>query len=564
MSWIADSLRAHVELALFLALGMGNLIGRLHIRRFKLGAAIGVLLAGVAIGQAGIDVPTSLEWSFFLLFLFSVGYKTGPQFFQGLGRSALSQVGLALLFCATGVGTAYTLAHLFGFDAGTGAGIFAGGLDASAAIGTATDAIAHLPDAAARHRLATSATVAFAVTYLAGMTTSIITLAKIGPWLMRIDLPAECRKLESELGIDTSNAGQVSAYQRFVARSYVVPEGFEGKTAAQFEQTFAPARVFVERVRTAHGVIDAEPDTVLHTGSRVTLSGPSELLVGNGMPRRLQEVQDSELLDIPLVTVDHVLTRRDFRHRTLAQIAEILAQEVATRGVFVRSVSRSGQELPLGPGLLLENGDELKLTGAHRHVERVAAKLGSVVWPSMTTNMAILGLAVAIGGLVGVPALHLGRVHIGLSAPVGVLLGGLAAGWLCGRYAVFGRVPEAALSLLDSLGLSAFLGLVGIGAGPEFAHGVRTSGIALFAAGILVCIIPNLLTMCAGRYLLHIHPGVLLGICAGAGTAPAALAALQEASHSQVPMLGYGVSYAVGNILLAISGSIMVAILAGG
>jgi putative transport protein len=145
MYWIAQSLRAHPELALFLALGLGHAIGRLRVGALRLNAVIGVLLAGVAVGQIGIEAPPALQWSFFVLFLFSVGYKSGPQFFQGLGRGALPQAGLAVLFCATGLATTYALARLLGFTAGGAAGLIAGGLNASAAIGTAGDAIAKLP-----------------------------------------------------------------------------------------------------------------------------------------------------------------------------------------------------------------------------------------------------------------------------------------------------------------------------------------------------------------------------------------------------------------------------------
>jgi len=528
----------------------------------KLNAVIGVLLAGVVVGQAAVEVPPALQWSLFVLFLFSVGYKTGPQFFQGLGRGALPQAGLALLFCAAGLATAYALSRLLGFNAGGAAGLVAGGLNASAAIGTADDAIAKLPvSAAVRHELATSSAVAFAVTYLAGLLTSIVTLSKIGPWLMRIDLNSECRKLEAELGMDKREPGVFSAYQKFVARAYTLPASFDGKTAAAVEQAFEPARVFVERVRTSRGVIDAGPEIALHAGDTVALTARRELLVGSGNPLLHYETDDPELLDIPVVTVDHLLARRDLHRRTLAEIAGILAREVPARGVFVRGISRAGQDLPLGSELVLQQGDTLHLVGAKRHVERVAAQLGSVAWPSTATDMAVLGAAVAIGGLIGLPALRFAGVDIGLSAPVGVLLGGLVAGWLQSRRPGFGHVPDAALSLLDSLGLTAFLALVGIGAGPGFVSGVRTSGIPLLAAGVMVCAVPNIITICVGRFLLRLHPGILLGICAGSGTAPAALAALQETAESQVPTLGYGVSYAIGNILLALSGSLIVVLM---
>jgi putative transport protein len=562
MSWIATSLQNHPEIALFLALGLGQAAARLRIGSFKLNPVVCVLLAGVALGQLGIKPPPALQWSFFVLFLFAIGYKTGPQFFEGLGRSALPQVGLSVFFCAVSLASAYFLSRLFGFNAGGGAGLIAGGLGASPAMGTADDAIAKLNvSEAVRQQLAASSAVAFAVTYLVGVITTIVCLSKIDPWLMRVDLKSACRKLEGELGMEKNEPGVFSAYQHFVARSYSIPESFDGKTAAALEQTFSPARVFVERVANSHGPTDAGPETVLHRGDKVALTGRNEILASVENPLFRYEIADPDVLDIPVVTVDHVLTRRDLDHRTLAQVAETLGSEAPTRGVFVREIRRGGEKLPIGAGLVLERGDTLRVVGAKRHVERVAARLGSTAWPSTVTDMAVLGLAIAIGGLIGLPTLRFAGVEIGLSAPVGVLIGGLVVGWLHSRRPIFGRVPDGALSLLNSLGLGAFLALVGIAAGPMFVLGLRTSGISLLVAGVLVCAIPNIVTPLVGRYLLGLHPAIALGICAGAGTSQSGLAAVQEASESQVATLGYGVSYAIGNILLALSGTLIVALM---
>jgi putative transport protein len=242
-------------------------------------------------------------------------------------------------------------------------------------------------------------------------------------------------------------------------------------------------------------------------------------------------------------------------------VAETLEGEAPTRGVFVREVSRGGRELPIGTKLVLERGDRLRLVGVKRHVERVAARLGPTAWPSIAADMAVIGLAIAIGGLIGVPALHFGGLDIGLSVPVGILAASLVVGWLHARRPLFGRVPEAALSLLSSIGLSAFLAVVGIGAGPVFVVGVRRAGIPLLIAGVLVCAIPIVLTTLVGRYVFRLHPGIVMGICAGAGTSQSGLAAVQETAQSQVPTLGYGVSYAIGNILLALCGTLIVAIM---
>jgi len=136
-------------------------------------------------------------------------------------------------------------------------------------MGTAEDAIAKLPiSEAARQQLTASSAVAFAVTYLVGVITTILILSKVDPWLMRVDLKAVCRKLEAELGIQNNEPGVFSAYQHFVARSYSIPESLDGKTAAALEQAFSPARVFVERVANSHGPTDAGPETVLHRAIR--------------------------------------------------------------------------------------------------------------------------------------------------------------------------------------------------------------------------------------------------------------------------------------------------------
>src|SRR6185369_12230702 len=97
MSWLATSLENHPEIALFLVVGIGHAVSRLRIGSFRLNAVVGVILAGVALGQLGIKPPPpAVQWSFFALFLFAVGYETGPQFFGGLRRGALPQIGLSV------------------------------------------------------------------------------------------------------------------------------------------------------------------------------------------------------------------------------------------------------------------------------------------------------------------------------------------------------------------------------------------------------------------------------------------------------------------------------------
>ena len=101
MDYLTQGLREHQELAVFLTLAIGFFIGRLKIRTFSLGTAVGTLLAGVAIGQLNIQVPAVVKYVFFDLFLFTTGYKVGPQFFRALKKDALPQLAITLVLCLT-------------------------------------------------------------------------------------------------------------------------------------------------------------------------------------------------------------------------------------------------------------------------------------------------------------------------------------------------------------------------------------------------------------------------------------------------------------------------------
>jgi len=563
MKSLADALRAHPELAVFATLGLGHALARVRLGPIQLNPVIGVLSVGVVIGQLGIAVSGDLQWAFFVLFLFAIGHRTGPQFFRGLGRDALPQVVLAVILCALVLGCVYATSRALGFDAGGAAGLLAGGLNASAAIGTGGEAVAKLPlDEAERLAMQTNLAVGFAVTYLVGLVTAIVTLAKLGPLLMRVDLAAACHALEAELGVAQKDFGVFSAYQEIAVRAYAVPADEAGRTVASLESCFAGARVFAVRVRRDGHVEEPSPTTQLRAGDVVMLCGRRASLVDAANPLRAHELDDATLLDVPVVSVDAVVARPELDGRTLGEIAASVASDPASRAVFARKLARGGHELPVGPGTRVLRGDVLSLVGPAENLTRLAAHIGPMRWPSAATDLVAMCAAIALGGLLGLLSTRVGPIDVGLSLPVGVLLGGLVVGWLHSLRPDLARAPQAALSVLESLGLSGFLAIVGLGAGPGFVGGLASSGPALVGAGVIVCLVPMALTILAGRYVFRLHPGIVLGIVAGAGTSPAGLAAVQDEAKSRVPTLGYGVSYAVGNVLLALWGSVIVALLA--
>jgi putative transport protein len=556
--WLVSTLTAHPEIAFFLVLGLGYLLGKIAIGGFALGAVTGTLLAGVLVGQLGITLPNEVKQCFFLLFLFAIGFRTGPQFFRGLRSDGLTHAALAVIVATVGLVVTYVVSRVFGYDAGTAAGLVAGALTESATIGTAMDAISHLAATEAeRTAMSNNVPVAFAVTYLVGVTAASWVLSQLGPKLLRVDLAEECRKLEDEmLG---SEPAPLHARREIELRAYAVERGgrWVGRRVAALELAAAGERLFVERIRSRGRIFPGDTRLTLRGGDVVAISARRTTLVetleqsGSG----LRETDDKELLDLPGELLDVVVTNAAIDGRTLAD----LAQAEHARGVFLKRVSRAGQPLGALPGLRVYRGDVLTIGGVAANVARAARYLGVADRATDVTDMFVVATAIVAGALIGVPALQVGSVEIGLSLPVGVLLGGLVCGWLRSlRPRLFGRIPGPTLWAFESIGLTGFVAVVGLNAGPDFVQGVQTSGLSLVAAGAITVTVALLVGVLAGRWLFKLHPGVLLGVVAGACTATPALAAIQEVAKSAVPSIGYGVAYAVGNVLLALWGAVIV------
>jgi putative transport protein len=556
-------LRAHPEITFFLVLGIGYVIGKAKLGSFTLGAVTGTLLAGVAVGQLGLQVSDQVKQSFFVLFLFSIGFRTGPQFFRGLRSDGLQQAAVAAILATTGLVVAYLVSRLFAYDAGTAAGVVAGALTESATIGTASDAISRLPlPEAQRVALTNQIPVAFAVTYLIGVVGSAWFLAQLAPRIMGVNLEEECRRYELELRGGNQAESSSSARRPVEVRAYQVLAGSRllGRKVRDLEQLVKDARLFVERIGRGDQTLDADETTIVQSGDTLAITGRRELLIAtlDEQALGLREVDDKSLLNIPAEALDVVVTNGDIDGHSLAEVAD----EEVLRSVYLRHIMRAGTELPIFPGTQIQRGDVLTIVGPARRLAAAVSRLGVPDRATDATDMVLVAFGIVAGALIGLPSFMAGRLEIGLSLSVGVLLGGLVCGWLRSMWPRFvGRIPSPTLWVFESLGLAGFVAAVGLNAGPDFVVGLRTSGPSLLVAGVITVLVPNLVGVVVGRWVFKMHPAVLLGVCAGAGTATPALAAIQEAAKSTVPTLGYGVAYAVGNVLLALWGAVIVALI---
>ena len=559
IDWLVNILQTYPELAVFLSIGIGFLVGPWRLMGFSLGTVTATLLAAVVIGQAHINIDSAVKSTFFILFIFAVGYGVGPQFIRGLKVDGAREVFFALSVLVLCLIIPVVAAKVAGLELGYAAGLYAGSQTISAAIGVATDQIGQLGLSAEQAKTyANQIPVAYAVTYIYGTIGSAIILAKIGPRLIGVDLVAACKEYEAKLGgganLETGE-GIVSAYRAIEARAFEIPQGSD-LLGQPVKDLLPGVRIYAERLRRGDQIIEVGDDTVLEAGDVVMFSGRRADLVGL-LEANLKEADAPDLLSIPSEKLDVLITSKDVHGKTLEELSKMSR----ARGVYLTKLMRNMVELPLLPGTVVHRGDIMTLQGSKRHVEAAIARIGYADRPVDTTDLAFVGWGIFIGGVVGTIAIMMGGFPISLSTTGGALLSGLVLGWLRTVHPTFGRIPGPSLWLMNTLGLNVFIAVIGITAGPSFVAGLQQAGVALLLWGIVATSLPMIFSVYVGHYVFKFHPAILFGACAGARTTTAALGMIQEAAQSRIPALGYGMPYAIGNTLLTIFGMVVVLIL---
>jgi putative transport protein len=412
--------------------------------------------------------------------------------------------------------------------------------------------------AADKTSLTNNIPVAYAVTYLIGTGFIVWFLPNVGPKLMRVNLKEEAKKLQAKLsGSGKEELATQSAYQRLAVRAYrVTRPDLLNCSVAELEARPREARIFISRIRRDGNIIEPAPDTMVSEGDTIAVLTRSELLMARGTEIG-PEVSDPELLDFPVEFLDVVITKKAFVGKSLAELA---AMDFA-RGVFLKKLTRAGQAMPFVPATRLERGDLVTLVGAESDVERAAKSLGYSDRKTVMTDMIFVGFGIFLGGLVGLLTVVVAGLPLTLTASGGALIMGLVFGWLRAVHPTFGRIPEPAMWVFDTVGLSVFMACVGLAAGPSFFSGLQKSGISLVLVGLIIAILPHTIAILFGRHVLRMNPIILLGACCGAGTITAALRAVQEEAQSELPALGYTVPYAIGNIVLTAWGPVLVAMM---
>ncbi|MEX3894738.1 aspartate-alanine antiporter [Paraburkholderia sp. BR10954] len=552
---IGELLRSQPEIALFACLAIGYFIGSFHIGPIQLGGVCGTLIVALVLGQSGARIAPDLKNIAFALFIFALGFTGGPQFFANIGRGW--RYGLLSLIEIVSVLVLIMIAvSVLRLDVGTASGLLAGAATESAVIGTASEAIAKLGlGDAATQRLQANIVTAYSVSYLFGLVTIVLFTSQFAPLLLRVNLREEAERVWRKLGGEGAfSEGQSAAAPALVGRAFRIGKA-AGITVRALEEQYG-YNLTVEQIERHGGDLPVAMETRLAAGDVVLVAGRRAAVVAASAGLG-EEVLGADFGQVFAQRLNVVLTRPDVDGMTVAQLRAQAKPENA-RGVYIAAITRLESTIPALPGTDLHRGDVLTLVGAKADVERGAKRLGYVLPPTEKTDFVYLGLGVLVGMAIGRLRGTIGGVTLALGTGGGCLLSGLLFGWVRSRHPLVGSLPSAAAQILKDFGLATFIAAVGLSAGPDAIKLVREYGLALPLAGILMVLVPGVLSLWVGHALLKLEAPMLLGAIAGQQCSTPAISALVGVAGNSTPVIGYTITYALSNILLPLMGPVVV------
>ncbi len=542
-----DLMRYNPVLLLFTLLGIGYLIGNFAIGGFSLGAVAGVLFAGLFFGYHGLRINPGAQAVGFALFIFSVGYQAGPRFFSAIRQDGLRYLALSVVVTLTAVGVAVLAARLLAMTPGMSAGLLAGGLTSSPTLAAAQDAVREgtvsLASGWTADAVIDNIASAYAITYIFGLT-GLITLIKYMPKLLGLNIAEEARRQEQLGAKDIRPVNMTTRCYR------VENEAFTALALQELRERYC-ARVPVVKVLREGVPLKVRPDEYLQIGDMLELSGPRDLFTSG-----IQEIGPEVAPDWDILadrdSARVVVTNKAAFGKSLGEL-----RIPQTFGLLVQQVEQMGVTVPHSYGIRLEKGDILTVVGPATNIDLFGEYLGQVERDISETDMVTFAFGIAAGVLLGMLALDVGGIAIGLGTAGGLLASGLVIGYLRSIRPTFGRLPEPARWFLMEFGLLIFMAGVGLRAGGSIIATLQASGPLLILAGIAVTTVPMAVAYLFGSRVLRLNPAVLMGALTGAMTSGAALSVVTREANSAVPAIGYAGTYAFGNVLLMIAGPLI-------
>ncbi len=543
---------------LFFTVGMAVLVGKFSVKGYGLGMVAAAVVVGAALSTWASTYGVKLQLDnfakslFYYLFMYGVGLRVGPAFFNSLKKDGITFTILAVICAFLGLGLVVFMSKLFDLPAGAAGGVLAGSQTMSAAIGTAEMAVEQgafkIPAGSTAEQVSGMIALGYGVTYIWG-TVGIILICKYLPRWWGVDARKAAKEYEIAHGVKNVDDAALTGYRSGGLRAYRLENpATVGLSIAQFRKNHPQYRII--NVLRGEESLGASTDLVLATGDVIALGGNVDALTSN-LGLIGTEVDSPKALNVPLDQAEILVTEKAHEGSPLRSfVSEDFAGQLQ-----VTRMERAGEPFPMGADTQLKRFDVLYVTGLKGAVNKLAGLLGRVARPSTSTDLLTLSVGMVLGLLIGKINVPVGDFSVGLGNAGGLLLSGIFVSSAVSRLRFFGSTPNAARNILEDLGLVTFIAIVGINAGATLLEQL-TGAVALkiFIAGFVASTIPPFVTWAIGYHIFKINPAVLMGGVAGSRSHSGPAREAAKEIDSSVPWVGFPVGYAVSGVLYTVFG----------
>lgn len=532
---------------LFICLAIGFLIGNYKIAgKFNIGATVGTLIVTLIVGQIGsFPRDEMLGTIFFGAFMFSVGYRIGPQLLVSLKLFGVRILIASIFWMVVAFLVGWSLFSAFKIGPGIAAGVISGALTQSATVASSLQTIGSLPvSQSVRATYEAQLPVAYALTYVFGTLGVIIFLRDLAPKILGISIAERGPKMAERYHFHAKNPNPTWR------RTYRIADDspLVGKTLEEFNR------------RSNYRIIGL---AAFHDG-KMTDHLEYQLQAGNLLTVIGYAVHFDRLMRVPGLT--EVLTPTNApRERAFVLGKNFKPGELALlrqHGVFVNIQDPiSGNQQLINQ---LRPGDVISLTGNTSRTKAILKKMGRWKAADTAMNYSLFSLGIGCASLLGIIGLKLNSIPLQLGNGTAALIMGLILSSWIERHRDRKSIPVTVTSFLQSFGLTLFVGTVGLQSAQAFTSAIKSLGIGVLFIGAMISIMPHLLTLFFGRYILKMEPLALIGAMTGSGTIAAAM---NEISQKAGPEGGayyaaaFTPAFVVGNIGITLLGPIFVALL---
>ncbi len=509
---------------LFLIIVIGFVLGRIKIKGISLDVSA-VIFVALVFGHYGVTIPKDFQYLGLVLFIFTIGIQAGPSFFESFRMNGKELGLLAGILIISASLVTFAVYYFFGIDKNLAIGLLAGSLTSTPGLAAAIDATG-----------SPLASIGYGIGYPFGVI-GVILFVSFLPKILRVNILEEEQKYKDELQ---------EGFPEIVRQYFVVEnEKVLGKSLAELNVRFMTKAV-ISRIMQGDVVLAPSPEIIFKKGDIIRAVGTKDsleriqLLMGSPTDKEIPQNTNIEVRSV-------LVTNKNVVNKTLGQL-NIFTAFNAT----ITRIRRSGINLLPKPSAKLQFGDKLVIACDKEHMKLVTRFFGDDDKKLSNTDFLPIATGIILGILVGKLSINMGNFSFSLGLTGGILLVALVLGRTGKTGPIMWTMTGAANQLLRQFGLLFFLAAVGTSAGSSLVSTFQEYGVELFMYGIVITLLPMILTTIVARTFFKMNLLTLLGTLTGSMTSTPGLATVDNMVDTDAPAVAYATVYPIAMVLLII------------